>query len=415
MKFEKLTIEEYTRFQKGHPYNNFLNSIETYEFEIKEGHECELVGMKEGNEVLCACFLMKYPMMKCFSYYYAPRGFLIDYSDVELLKQFTKELIRFCRKKGIVEVIVDPYILIQERNQEGQIVENGFHHKDILNTLQSLGYIHKGFSIGYDSNMQGMRWMYAMDLNGKTKDSLWKSLHQQTRWSINRTIKYQMQVRDLSIDELDIFVDILNQTGKRRGFETRDKSFFVNQMNCYKDKMKCKLAYLDISLLKKYLNEEKQSLLMDLSNVELKLGQVSNSKKFNKKKKVVLEALEINEKRYKEANSLEQQYGTIIPMAASTFIYDQDEVIYLMSGAYEEFRDFYASYAIQWNVIQEALDMGYNKYNFYGISGNFDPEDENYGVYAFKKGFPGRVEELIGDFDLPCRPFLYQLNRKIKN
>lgn len=151
-----------------------------------------------------------------------------------------------------------------------------------------------------------------------------------------------------------------------------------------------------------------------MKEVNEKLLEIPNSKKFNKKRKVLLEAIETNEKRMKEASDLQKNYGDIIPMAASMFIYDRDEVIYLTSGAYEQFRDFYASYAIQWNVICEALSMGYKRYNFYGISGIFDPEDESYGVYAFKKGFPGQVEELIGDFDLVCRPILYKLNYKRK-
>ena len=32
---------------------------------------------------------------------------------------------------------------------------------------------------------------------------------------------------------------------------------------------------------------------------------------------------------------------------------------------------FNGPYAIQWAMIQMALEMGFERYNFYGISGNF--------------------------------------------
>ncbi|MDD7280664.1 peptidoglycan bridge formation glycyltransferase FemA/FemB family protein [Floccifex sp.] len=414
MNFVQLTEEEYAKFQQHHPYNNFLNSIDTYHLEQMEQLECELVGIKEGQEVLCACLLVKYPMMKLFHYYYAPRGFLIDYSNEKLFSTFTSELKKYIKQKGGVQLIVDPYILYQQRDQEGNVVEGGFSNAKIVQQFINEGYNHKGFSIGYDQNMQTIRWMYAMDLSQYTKESLWKALHQQTRWSINRTIKYQLQVRELGIDELDLFVDIMEKTGERRGFGTRGKEFYKHQMMAYNGALKCKLAYLDTNLLRDYLLKEKEQNNNELNEINEKLLEVPNSKKFNKKKKVIDEAIEINAKKLQEVDSLEKEYGSIIPMAASMFIYDQDEVVYLTSGAYEQFRDFYASYAIQWHVINEAMDLGYKKYNFYGISGNFDPKDENYGVYAFKKGFPGHVEELVGDFELVCRPSIYKLN-KIRN
>ena len=44
-----------------------------------------------------------------------------------------------------------------------------------------------------------------------------------------------------------------------------------------------------------------------------------------------------------------------------------------------------------------AADNGYKRYNFYGIQDVFNPKGKDYGVYEFKKGFGGYVEELIGE------------------
>ena len=414
MKFVELNEIEYSNFQQKHRYNTFLNSIDTYHLEQLENLDCKLVGLKEQDEVLCAALIIKYPMMKKFSFYYAPRGILVDYENKELLKTFAKELKKYMKAQGAIQFVIDPYVLYKERDADGNEVEGGFNNESILNALQEAGFIHQGFSTGYDQNMQTIRWMYSTYLEGYTEQSLWKALHQQTRWSINRTLKYKMQIKELSKDELDVFVDIMNQTGQRRGFDIRGKAFYEHQMEAYGDRLKLKLAYIDTNLLRSFLEEEYKQNLKENEEIDQKLLEVPNSKKFNKKKKVILEALDISKKRFAEVDELEKNYGTYIPMAASMFIYDKDEVIYLTSGAYEQFRDYYASYAIQWHVIQEAMAMGYKKYNFYGISGVFDPNDENYGVYAFKRGFPGKVEELLGDFVLVINPMLYKLYKTLK-
>ena len=44
-----------------------------------------------------------------------------------------------------------------------------------------------------------------------------------------------------------------------------------------------------------------------------------------------------------------------------------------------------SSYAIQWKMINYALEHGINRYNFYGISGDFSENAEDVGVIKFKK------------------------------
>ena len=53
-------------------------------------------------------------------------------------------------------------------------------------------------------------------------------------------------------------------------------------------------------------------------------------------------------------------------------------------------------YAIQWWAITRALEEGRERYNMYGVR-----PVEGTGVYRFKQGFRGRVEELLGTFALP--------------
>ena len=65
-------------------------------------------------------------------------------------------------------------------------------------------------------------------------------------------------------------------------------------------------------------------------------------------------------------------------------------------------------------MIRYAIENHIPRYNFYGISGNFDKEASDYGVYEFKRGFGGQVEQLLGEFILPVNKAVYKLYKTVK-
>ena len=96
------------------------------------------------------------------------------------------------------------------------------------------------------------------------------------------------------------------------------------------------------------------------------------------------------------------------------FIEYGKETIYAFSGMLNEFKFLQAQYLIQWEIIKKSISRGCNVYNFYGITGDLRPENPQYGVYEFKKGFGGNVIEYLGDFDLVISPIKYLLRQVLK-
>jgi len=92
------------------------------------------------------------------------------------------------------------------------------------------------------------------------------------------------------------------------------------------------------------------------------------------------------------------------------------EYLTLYSGILVEYKKFTPKYAMYNEHILDAYEYGIPNVNFYGISGIFDPNDKNYGMFEFKKGFGGNVVELIGEFTYPLSPlyYIYTFFRKIK-
>ena len=97
------------------------------------------------------------------------------------------------------------------------------------------------------------------------------------------------------------------------------------------------------------------------------------------------------------------------PIAAAMFIIYNKEVVYLYSGADPEYAHVYGSFAIQWHMLCYCLKHNIPRYNFFGTY-----PDENNGVYQFKLGFRGVLEELQGTFILPLDPLghLFVARRK---
>ena len=77
-------------------------------------------------------------------------------------------------------------------------------------------------------------------------------------------------------------------------------------------------------------------------------------------------------------------------------VVDDNELSYLYGGSIRKFQKYGGAHLLQWTMIQEAMKKGYENYNFYGVK----PFPDN-GVYVFKQGFRGHVEELVGTFALP--------------
>lgn len=97
------------------------------------------------------------------------------------------------------------------------------------------------------------------------------------------------------------------------------------------------------------------------------------------------------------------------------FLFYKGEVYYLSSGSNERYKKFKGPYALQWYIIQKTIEEGNHTYNFYGISGLFKPEEEGYGVFDFKRGFNAVVHEYIGNFILPCKPFIFKIYNNLKH
>ena len=79
---------------------------------------------------------------------------------------------------------------------------------------------------------------------------------------------------------------------------------------------------------------------------------------------------------------------------------------YVYGASDNNFRNVMPNHAMQWAMIQWALETGCTTYDFQGIPLDLSGEDHMHGVYLFKKGFNGQVVTFTGEYDMVFAPWV---------
>ncbi|MDP4152398.1 MAG: peptidoglycan bridge formation glycyltransferase FemA/FemB family protein [Bacillota bacterium] len=97
------------------------------------------------------------------------------------------------------------------------------------------------------------------------------------------------------------------------------------------------------------------------------------------------------------------------PISGSIAIHYGDKVWYLYGASSNAYRNVMPNYLMQWEMINWALELKCNIYDFRGVAGIIDETHPLYGLYRFKKGFNGEFTEFVGEMNLVLNPFINKL------
>ena len=392
MQFREISEEKYRKFWENHPLKSFLSSPEIGKLRKSNGWDVYFVGVEKDKKLVAATMLVSHKRHFGKYEFYAPRGILVDFYDKDLVHYFVLEIKKFIKSHHGYIFRMDPYLIYKERDIDGNVVEGGVDNSSVVLDLEHLGF--KKVSI---PNMEQVGWMFSLPLEGKSEEDILKEMKSGTRNKIRKTEKFGITVNELGYDELDRFQNIMVETGERKNFAVRDVSYFKKMYELFHDKGEVKYYVTELDLVK---YEEK--LKDDRKKSVEKLESLSAAKYNEGQKKNLENEIASFDKRIKEAEDIRNEKKTdVITLSGSMFMIIQPEIIYLSSGNYEEFLKFDSQYLIQWKMIQYGIKHGFKKHNFYGIPANINTHPKDYGIYEFKRGFNGIVEELIGEFELP--------------
>ncbi|WP_437750779.1 aminoacyltransferase [Staphylococcus shinii] len=407
MLFVKITPEEFEKFTHKH-FSHYTQTRINYEAQ----QQAHLLGVKndDGN-VIAAGMFTEARALKFFKYFYSQRGPILDYSDISLVNFFFKSLTHYLKQHNCLYVLLDPYILENLRNADGEILRS-YDNRMLIRTLNQLGYQHQGLPVGYSKTSQ-IRWLSVLDLKDKSEQQLLKEMDYQTRRNIKKTEEMGVKVRQLPIDETSRFFKLFHMAEEKHGFSFRNQKYFEQLQKDYQEYASIQLAYIDLNEYKDDLIKKLDSLHSQLKDAEVALEESPNSKKQKTKRTQLMQQITSLQRKINDTETTIASDGSILDLAAAIYIYNDYEVYYLSSGSNPTYNAYMGAYKLQWEMIKFAKAHGIERYNFYGITGDFSDTAIDYGVQQFKKGFNAHVEEYIGDFVKPVRPVLYKLGKLI--
>ena len=406
MEFLELTEEEFRNYLNKSEERTFLQTPEIGKLREKSGWTVSYLGVKNNGEVVAAAMFTSITRHFGKKQIYPPRGILLDYNNQELLGFFTDNIKKYVKKNNGYQFRIDPYVVNVQRDTFGNVVSGGIDNRKVKNYLEKLGYkrVKK-------EDMEQVGWMYVLDIFGKSEDEVLKNMKPNTRNTIRKTLKNGIEIVELTKEELPMFHKIMVETGKRKGFHVRSLKYFEDMYDLFYPRGEIKYLLTKLDLVKHIERLEKDKEKEETEKVALGPAKYNDGKR-----KAHDMAIAGIEKRIKQAEDIRAKDGDVINLSASMFMLTDPEVIYLSSGNYEEYMFYNSQYLIQWEMIKYGIEHGFKRYNFYGITGNFDKNDKDYGIYEFKTGFNGYVEELIGEYVYPTSfvYYLMQLIHKIK-
>ena len=410
MEFVELSEKEFLNYSKKSPYTSFYQMPEWAKVKKTNGWNSYFVGLKDKNKIVAATLLLSKKIKMFKTMFYAPRGFLLDYNDLDLLKEFTIKVKEFIKSKDALFLKINPYVDYQERTVDGDIVE-GTEKKELFKTLESLGFKHNGFYIEQDKKTDlEPRWISVLDINGKSMDELYSEMRSSTKWRLNNSKKNALRIIEAKYEDLEEFKNLMKHTAERREFVDRPLSYYQDMFKILDEKGLVRVLLIEINF--KELIELSEN---NLKETDTKIEELKDNTRKEKQLKELYLEKERLEKKIEELNEIIKEDGEKKIISGGWYMLYGREIIYLFGASYKKYMKYNPQYMLQWEMINYAIDNNYEAFNFYGIDGNFNKESKGFGLFDFKRGFNACVHELIGEFDLVIdkpRYLLYTISFK---
>ena len=385
MTLTTISKEEFTSFANTVSHRSFIQSAEMADLLEKRGNTVQFIAWKQEDQVQVAAILYSLPMTGGL-HMEINSGPL--YQEEDMLEPFYAALKDYAKENGAIELVIKPYDTYQTFDSDGNPISEEQSH--FLDTLKNLGYQHDGFQTGYPGGEPV--WHYLKTIKEADSKSLLKSFNKNCSRNITTALNYDISIRNITREEIPQFKQIIEETGKRQGFEDKSLSYYYDLYDSFGPNAEFVVAEINSTVALAHLDQKISLLNPSSKQYEQQL------QKLEKQKNIVRETLAGKE-------------SETVPLACALIIYTPSEVTYLFGGSYTKYQKFSAAFLIQYHAMKRALQKGITLYNFLGIQGIFDGSD---GVLRFKQNFNGYIVRKMGTFRYYPHPLKYKMISLIK-
>ncbi len=221
--------QEFDKFLRSHPKGHMQQSSAWGNVK-KEWEWTGFIARNENGEIkgVCSVLLRQIPMTP-FKMMYAPRGPVCNLDDTETVR----ELLTAAREYGIKNKAYTFKIDTDTLASNTQYIS----------LLESMGFTFKEHSASFDTIQS--RYIFRLDISGKTEDELMASFHPKTRYNIRLAARKGVTVEVRGAEACEEFHKLMVVTGSRDNFVTRDVSYFKRIMDAFGENARIYLAYYE--------------------------------------------------------------------------------------------------------------------------------------------------------------------------
>lgn len=411
-KLVELEKEQFEDFMKDNPKSHFLQSYYWGEFskEKKNLNPYYMGLVDDKKKVKAACLLLEKKLPLGYSYFYSPRGFVIDYNDFELFDEMTKKVISFIKTKKAIFLKIDPDIIRKSYNYNNEEIKLDNNASEIFKNIINCRFKHLGFTKNFET-MQP-RYTFRIDMNNSF-DDIYNHFSKTTKQRIQKAKNLETEVEIGTIDDIDTFYNLMMLTENRKDFVSYSKDYYKTQYEILSKNNMVKLFLGKVNTEKVINNLENANKEIDAKIKEFGTDTSSLSKSSKNKLKELEKSFDKNEKEIEKYKDAQDKYGKIITLNAHMIIFYQDKAWVLYAGNHNVLTESYANYNTYFEHIKYAYEHGVKIYDQFGTIGDLRKDNPRMGLHEFKKKFGGDYVEFLGEFDYITNHFMYFVFTKL--
>ena len=384
MKIINLTQTQFKNYSNIHNQRNFGQTIEYSNLPMNSNHKRLFLGLiDDSNNIHAAALIIIKKISPNIYEAYSPNGFLIDYSNFDLVKIFTEELINYLKDEKVTYLITNPMFKYRIYNKQNILIHNNVN---ILEHLYKLDYK----SIGYQSDFE--RYDIIIE-NYNDINDIYRKFNRNTKRNIKESLNMGITLHKASTKDIETFYNIIKKK------TNNSYTFYYNLMNTYNTKNnKMEIFFTKLNPQKFLINTKKLYEAEVRKNeaihqtVQRKMGKMTE-KILNKKINSDSLLEKYKELLNKAINFSKNQEESVI-VGTCAIIRNNKEIYFLIDGYNEKYRSIHSSHILKWALIKKYSKNGYKIFNLGEINKDyFNKTNKYHGQYMYKIGFGGNIIE----------------------
>lgn len=412
LKLKNIEKEQFDKFVENHKKkSHFLQSLSWGEFsKIKKNLTPYYLGLvNENNELVGATLLLEKKLPMNFCYFYAPRGFVIDYKKKEVVRAMTKYVVDFAKKKKAIFVKIDPDIIRKSIDYQGEETENP-DYNTIFNTLKEVGFKHQGYTKNFET-MQP-RYTFRIDLTQSLED-IESHFSKTTKQRIAKSLKLDTEVTIGTKNDLKEFYHLMTLTESRKDFISYNEDYYETLYEIFNGNESSKATlFLGKIHITKTINALEKNL--KTINNQISILPIDNLSKSAKAKLTELTKQKENiQKEIEKYKEYKKEYGNELTLSAHMIIEYGDKAWVLYAGNHNILSETYVNYNTYFEHIKYCKNKGLKIYDQFGTIGDLSKNNPRLGLHEFKKKFGGDYIEFMGEWDYITNYPMYLIFTKL--